>query len=74
MKSNGHAIRAIRERSGLSATQLAEKIGKTRPFISNIEANRRDGSPEVIRAIAEALKVPLPAILYDAPLPTEDAA
>lgn len=67
MKSNGHAIKAIRERSGLSVTQLAEMIGRTRPFISNIEANRRDGSPEVIKAIAEALKVPITAIIYGAP-------
>jgi len=72
MRSNGHAIRAIRERSGLTATQLAEMVGVTRPFISNIELNNRDGSPEVIKAIAAALKVPLTAILYDAP--SEDAA
>ena len=72
MKSNGHAVRAIRQRSGLSATQLADAIGVTRPFISNIERNYRNGSPEVIKAIADALKVPITAILLDAP--NQDAA
>lgn len=72
MRSNGHAIKAIRERSGLTVTELAEKTGSSRPFIANIEANRRDGSPRVIKAIAAALKVPLTAILYD--VPDEDAA
>lgn len=63
MKPNPEAIRAIRERSGLSITQLAQRLGRSRALVANIEAGRRNGSPEVLRGLATALRVPLDAII-----------
>jgi transcriptional regulator with XRE-family HTH domain len=72
MKLNGHAVKAIRERTGLTPAELAESIGCSRRFVAYIEANDRDGSPKVIKAIAAALKVPITAIIKD--VPERDAA
>lgn len=65
MQINPAALRAIRTRSGMTATALAEMAGIKQSHVSNIEAGRRKASPDVIIAIAQALKVELPAILKD---------
>lgn len=63
MDLNPAALRAIRERSGLSVTALADAAGIKQAHLSNIEAGRRRASPEVAKALAAALKVDLVAIL-----------
>ncbi len=68
---NGAALRTIRERSGLSQTALARAVGTDRSHLSNIENGRRNCSEKLVIAIAEALKIDLPAILAD---PTEGAS
>lgn len=65
LRANGDAIRAIRERSGLSQTDLARAVGVSQPILSRIESGERPGRPEVIRSIASALKVPVTAIIHD---------
>lgn len=62
---NGETVRALRERSGLSGTALAEVIAIDRAYLSHIEAGRRQPSPAVAKKIADALKVPLVAILAE---------
>jgi|GEM_PF-1591550 len=66
---NGVALRTIRERSGMSLSALAASAGIKHPHLSNIEAGRRNASPELAQALARALKVELLAILAD---PTSD--
>ena len=63
MKVNGHALRAIRERSGLSVSALARQAGTSQPHLSNIEGGRRSASPALVRKLAEVLKVPVLALL-----------
>lgn len=65
MRCNPAALRAIRERSGLTVSALAEAAGIKQAHLSNVEAGRRNASPEVVVALAKALKVDLPAILAD---------
>jgi transcriptional regulator with XRE-family HTH domain len=65
MRVNGAAIRAIRERSGLSGTALAEQAGIRQSHLSNIEAGRRQPSEELAVSIARVLRSPLVAILAD---------
>lgn len=65
MQINPAALRAIRERSGMSVTRLAEAAGVDRSHLSLIEAGRRKASEETTVALARALKVELPAILTD---------
>ena len=52
----GEMIKAIREDKGISATEIAKKIGKTSGFICNLE-NGRDKAPikKTVYKIAEAL-------------------
>lgn len=63
MEINAKALRVIRERSGFTVTALAKEAGIKQAHLSNIEAARRKASPEVVIALAAALKVELPAIL-----------
>lgn len=63
MQINGVAVRVIRQRSGVTSTDLAKAAGVSQALLSLIECGRRNSSPKTIKAIAEALMVPLPAIL-----------
>jgi transcriptional regulator with XRE-family HTH domain len=74
MQLNGHALRIIRERSGLTVSALAELAGISQPHLSNIERGRRMASPEVAARLAEVLRVPLVALLAEpgAPAPSHE--
>lgn len=51
------AVRQAREARGLTQAALAEKIGRTGSYVSEIEIGTRDARPELLQAIAEALGV-----------------
>jgi len=53
--SSGRRIRDARERAGLSLKQLAEKVGRTAPYLSDIERGNRRGTYETVSRIADAL-------------------
>jgi transcriptional regulator with XRE-family HTH domain len=65
LRVNGTALRIIRERSGLSATRLAQQAEISPQFLSDLELGRRNASPEVLRRIADSLECPLIALLRD---------
>ena len=65
MQVNRHALRAIRERSGLGLSELARRAGCSQPHLSNIEHGRRRPSPATLRRLAEALQVPVVALLAE---------
>jgi len=65
MQVNPHALRVIRERSGLSVSELARTAGLSQPHLSNIETGKRQASPAVLRQLADALRVPLLALITD---------
>lgn len=65
MRINRHALRQIRERSGLSKTKLAMEAGVSTGTLNDLESGRRGGSDELIRKVAGALKVPVTAIIVD---------
>ena len=50
-------IRVFREHRGLTQRALADTIGKSKAYVSEIEAGKKPGSVEVIRRIAETLGV-----------------
>jgi transcriptional regulator with XRE-family HTH domain len=54
--SLGEAIRVLREKKELTLRALAEKVGVTAPFLSDLEHNRR--KTDKLEAIANALGVP----------------
>ena len=63
MHVNGPAIRVIRERTGLTATELANRLGVRQGTISAIEGEKRRPSPELLIRIAQELKIDLAPIL-----------
>lgn len=50
-------IRSIREKKGITLAQLAEKVGKSAPYLSDIERGNRRGSYATLQKIANALGV-----------------
>ncbi len=63
LRVNGDAVRAIRVLSGYSVVAFAALVGVKPAHISNIEANRRGVSPELLDAIARATGQPKAAFL-----------
>jgi transcriptional regulator with XRE-family HTH domain len=62
-KHNGTAIRTFREMRAMSRDDLAQKIGKSYPYLANIELENKEPPAETLNAIALALDVPIAAIL-----------
>ena len=55
MRWNAGALGVIRERSGLSKAELAERAGIDRTLVTRLENGERPGTPRVIRALSLAL-------------------
>lgn len=64
MRINPEALHTIRRDRGVAITTLAETVGlANHSHLSNIEAGRREASADLIRKLAEALNVPVLALL-----------
>lgn len=63
MRINHQALRIIRERSGYSQTEAAVLAGIDRPNYAHLEAGRRKGTPAQVLSIANALQIPMTALL-----------
>lgn len=72
-KRVGAILRAIRKSKDISPDTLANAVVRSRPFIANIEAGRKQLPPELIPAIAAVLDVD-PIVFAKAGAMTEDAA
>lgn len=60
---NGDALQAIRERTGLSQTELAKLTGVSQGRISELESGRLNVRPATVKALADALAVPMTALI-----------
>ena len=56
-------IKAWREYRGLTQQQLAQAVGISSPYLSQLETGKRTGTAEVLAAIARALGVTLDDIV-----------
>lgn len=54
-----HPVRVFHEYRGLTQTQLAEAAGLKQGYVSQIEAGSRVGTVDVLKRIAEALRLDL---------------
>lgn len=61
-KINGQAVRSMRELLGVKHGVFAIDVGISPGYLTNIEAGRKQPAPDVQRAIAQRLGVPLDAI------------
>ncbi len=64
---NGPALRAIRERSGLTQSELSRVSGVSQGRISSMESGSPNVRPGMVQTLAEALRVPTVALLADPP-------
>ncbi len=56
------AVKLWREHRGLTQQELARRAGISKPYLSQIETGKRQGTVETLIAIARALEVPLDAL------------
>jgi len=68
-RTNGAAIRAIREPLGLKQFELADMAGISPSHMNKIESDTEQPSAASARKIADALGVPLAAITYPVAAP-----
>lgn len=66
-----HNVKRIRQETGLSQEELAERAGLHRTYISSVERAERNVSLKNISNIAEALGVPAADLLK--PIKAKDA-
>lgn len=52
-------IKLWRDHRGLTQQELADRAGISKPYLSQIESGKRQGTVETLAAIARALDVPL---------------
>ena len=57
------AIRILRKHRTMTQQQLASAAGLSRPYLTEIETGKKDGSVNAIKAIASALQVPASLLL-----------
>jgi transcriptional regulator with XRE-family HTH domain len=62
---NGPAIRALREKDGLTVDQLATQVAITAPHLRNVELEHRKATPRLLNAVARVLQVPVGALVRD---------
>ena len=71
----GERIRELREAADLSLRELGDKIGKTPPFLSDIELGHRYPSEDVLKPLAKALGTTVEDLKkYDHRPPTKEIA
>lgn len=60
-----HPIKAWREYRKLTQQSLADQVGISKPFLSQIEGGKRVGSIKVLSALAKVLDVPMDLLMDD---------
>ena len=63
-KAIGPAIREIRQRTGISVSQLAVSVGCTQGYMSNVELGHKQPTVEFLARVARQLGCSLDAISY----------
>jgi transcriptional regulator with XRE-family HTH domain len=69
----GALVRARRQAVGLSLRELAARTGVSNAYLSQLERGRHEPSLSVLRAVADALDLPLGGLLAEAGVIDGDA-
>lgn len=71
----GDAIKTQRKRLSLSQGELAEAMGITQAYLSQIEKNKKEPNLSTLKLLSEKLDIPLPVLFFksldDADVPDE---
>jgi transcriptional regulator with XRE-family HTH domain len=73
-KTNGYALRVIRELTGIKQEDLAAALGIGKSSLSGVESGHRNLAPDKLRKAADRLGVPIDAISTVLPEPEPDEA
>lgn len=60
----GGAIEGLRKKKEIRQNELADKAQITQSYLSLIESNKKEPNLKTLKAIADALEVPLPIIFF----------
>lgn len=63
MQLNPATLMALRVLAGLSQAELARRSGVSQGHISELEKGDKKASPATIKKLADALAVPMPALI-----------
>lgn len=63
LMDSDYKIRVWREYRNLTTVELAQRVGVSQSYISDIENGKKDGSIKVIKAIADALDADIETII-----------
>ena len=75
----GDAIKTQRKRLNLSQGALAEAMGITQAYLSQIEKNKKEPNLSTLKLLSEKLDIPLPVLFFkalddsDVPVEKKDA-
>ena len=61
----GQKVRLHREELGYTQTELAKKVHTTQPYVSRLERNNFNPSMNMIKNIADALRISTDYLLFD---------
>jgi DNA-binding XRE family transcriptional regulator len=59
IEAGANPVRALRRFRGMTQQELATAAGLSQSFLSEIEAGRKRGTPDTLKALARVLAVPL---------------
>lgn len=60
----GTAVKDLRKRAGLRQEDLAERVGVTQSYLSQIENDRKEPNLSTLRRIGQELGVSLPILFF----------
>ncbi|MGE7183729.1 helix-turn-helix domain-containing protein [Peribacillus sp. NPDC006672] len=64
----GERVKKLREEKKMSMTELADKAGVAKSYLSSLERNlQTNPSIQFLEKISAVLNIPVDALLYDAP-------
>ncbi len=56
-------VKLLRKHRGMTQSELASAAGLSRPYLTEIETGKKDGSVNALKAIAMALQIPAGLLL-----------
>jgi DNA-binding XRE family transcriptional regulator len=56
-------VKVLRKHRGLTQAELAAAAGVSQGYVAELEAGRKSGAPETLKALARALGVPLDVLV-----------
>jgi DNA-binding XRE family transcriptional regulator len=63
IKAGESPVKVLRKHRGLTQAELAAAAGVSQGYVAELEAGRKSGAPDTLKALARALGVPLDVLV-----------